>query len=264
MKKAILVVSFGTTYQDTRKKNIDSLVRKISEIAEDYVLYEAYTSQTVRRKLEEEGIYKDSMEQALARMKADGMEAVIVQPTHVIKGSEYNKIADAVREAEKSFSRIKLGKVLLDGQSDYETVADVLAQANHNFSEDTAVLWMGHGSQHQAGEAYCMMQEVFREKGYDTFFMGTVEGVPTFEEAVDRLHREEEKRGVRFEKITLKPFMLVAGDHANRDMAGEEDSWQTALESEGYQVSALCKGLGEYEGIRALYRKHLEELLQEQ
>jgi sirohydrochlorin cobaltochelatase len=217
----------------------------------------------VRRKLTQKGIHKDSVEEALARLKVEGITEVVLQPTHVIAGIEYDKIAEAVRKAERDFECIKLGKVLLSERNDYETVAEALANANKDITKDTALLWMGHGSPHQSGEAYTKMQHIFMEKGYHNYFMGTIEGTPSFEEALERLCNMEKQREKRYEMIALRPFMLVAGDHANHDMAGENDSWKTRLEKKGYKINALCTGLGEYEEIQALYMKHLEQLLEQ-
>lgn len=263
MKKAILFVSFGTTFHNTRRKNIDAIAEVIDGIYSDYTLYQAFTSSIVRKKLAEKGVHVASLEEAFEQMKADGIEVVAIQPSHVISGIEYDKIADAVSRFENDFVKVGLGKVLLSAKADYEKVVDALVSVCGTLEKDTAVLWMGHGSAHQSGEAYSIMQNTFATKGYDNHFMGTVEGLPCFEDAVKLIHAREKARGKQYAKIILRPFMLVAGDHANNDMAGEEDSWKTALEKQGYAVEAFCVGLGEYAGIKELYLEHLGELIKE-
>lgn len=261
MKRAILLVSFGTTFDDTREKNIDALAEKIRGTYSEYALYQAVTSNTVKKKLSERGVLVNSLTEAFARMKSDGIDIVAVQPTHVITGMEYDKLVDAVHKAGQDFNGITLGKVLLSCDGDYGFAADVLADANSDAGTDTAVLWMGHGSPHRSGSAYGKMQETFWNKGFTSHFMGTVEGKPSFGDAVKRIHDAEEARGQKYKKIRLLPFMLVAGDHASHDMAGKEGSWKAALEKEGYETEPVLKGLGEYEGILELYLRHLGEIV---
>lgn len=261
MKQAVLLVSFGTTFDDTREKNIDVLAEKIRGTYSEYALYQAVTSNTVLKKLKERGILVNSLTEAFGHMKSDDIDIVAVQPTHVITGMEYEKLVDAVHKAGQDFTEIRLGKVLLAGDEDYAFVAKVVANANNDTGADTAVLWMGHGSPHQSGSAYEKMQRTFFDNGFTNHFMGTVEGLPSFEDAVKRLHEAETAQGRKYKRIRLLPFMLVAGDHANHDMAGENGSWKSVLEEKGYEVDPVFKGLGEYEGILELYLRHLGEII---
>jgi sirohydrochlorin cobaltochelatase len=261
--KAILLVSFGTTFPDTRKRNIGAIAESVSRLCPEYALYQAYTSSVVRKAVEiNEGIHIDCLAESFAKMQKDGIKTVYVLPTHIIAGIEYDMVKGEIAGAKQHFDSIYLGRELLADDKDYEKVIEVLVKEYVLHGKNEAVILMGHGSAHAAGEAYRKMQEKLMQKGHTHFFMGTVEGVPTFEEALTLMHKTEQKRGLRYEKITLVPFMLVAGDHANNDMAGDEDSWKTSLKQQGYKVEAICKGLGEYVGIRDIYMEHLKLLLQ--
>jgi sirohydrochlorin cobaltochelatase len=261
--KAVLLVSFGTTFPDTRKRNIGAIAEEVGRLCPEYALYQAYTSSVVRKAVEiNEGIHIDSLAESFAKMQKDGIKTVYVLPTHIIAGIEYDMVKDEIADAKQHFDSIYLGRELLAADEDYEKVIEVLVNEYDLQDKNEAVILMGHGSAHAAGDAYRKMQEKLIQKGYSRIFMGTVEGVPTFDEALALMKETEQKRVSRYKKITLVPFMLVAGDHANNDMAGDEDSWKTALEQQGYKVEAVCKGLGEYAGIREIYMEHLKLLLQ--
>lgn len=255
IKRAVLAVSFGTSYDETRKKTIDKIEESIRRAYPDVPLYRAWTSGMIRRKVEKrDGIHIFCVREALEQMRKDGIREVLIQPTHVINGLENELMkADAQSFAGK-FDKISIGTPLLTSAEDNERVIRVIA-AELQPAQDEALVLMGHGTEHYANAIYAALDYQFKEMGYPNIFIGTVEAYPS----LDTLIRQVQRSGLK--KILLAPFMIVAGDHAENDLAGEEDSWKTAFEEEGYEVRCVLRGLGEYEGIRRLFLEHLAAVM---
>lgn len=251
-KKAILVVSFGTSHEDSRKKTIEAIEQKIAEEFKEYKIYRAFTSKMIIKKLAKSGLYIMTVEEALEQMKTDGIEELIVQPTHVINGIENDQMMEDIKTAAKNFQSVAIGRPLLNDTEDYKKLAKAVVEDNP-VSEDEILMLMGHGTSHYSNSAYPALEYVFKEMGYSNILVGTVEGYPSFEEAVKQLGKTNKK------KVTLLPLMIVAGDHANNDMAGEEDSWRSRLEQKGYQVACRIKGLGELESVQEQFIEHIKE-----
>lgn len=253
MKKGILVVSFGTSHLDTMKKTIDVIEKEIAEKFDGYRVYRAFTSGMIIRKLKRtENMDIDTVSEALKRMAADGMEDVIVQPTHIINGIENDRMMEDLMENMSLFKRIRVGKPLLSSVEDYKkSIHAVMAETELRDGE--MLVLMGHGTDHHANSAYPTLEYTFHALGYNQVLVGTVESFPELKNVMAKLKIAEKK------KVALMPFMLVAGDHAKNDMAGDEDSWKSGLEEEGYEVRAILKGLGEFEGIRKIFLEHIEE-----
>ena len=253
MKKGILMVSFGTSHLDTLEKTIAVLEREAGEKFPDCRVYRAFTSRMIIRKLRREGLMEvDTVPEALKRMAADGMEDVIVQPTHIINGIENDRMMEDLMENMGAFKRIRVGKPLLSSVDDYKKSIHAVMESTR--LDDTEVLvLMGHGTDHHANSAYPTLEYTFHALGYNQVLVGTVESFPDLRNVMAKLEISGKK------KVALMPFMLVAGDHAKNDMAGDEDSWKTELEEEGYQVRVILKGLGEFEGIRRIFMEHIEE-----
>lgn len=252
-KKAILVVSFGTSHLDTMKKTIEAMESRIQDTFPEYRVYRAFTSQMILNKLRKtEHLSFHNVSQAMEQMAADGVEKVVVQPTHIINGMEYEKMKEAVSACEDRFAKVTIGKPLLSSVQDYKmSIHAVMEQVETG--DDEALVLMGHGTEHHANSAYPTLEYTFHSMGYHQVIVGTVEGFPDLTHVMAKL----EIGG--FRKVTLLPFMIVAGDHAKHDMAGEEDSWKSVLEEEGYQVKTIIKGLGEMEGIHQIFIGHLKE-----
>lgn len=250
-RKAILVVSFGTSHEDSRKKTIEAIEQKIAEEFKEYKIYRAFTSKMIIKKLEKSGLHIMTVEEALEQMKADGIKELIVQPTHVINGIENDEMMEAIKAAAKNFQSVAIGSPLLNDTRDYKKLAKAVVEDNP-VSEDEILMLMGHGTSHYSNSAYPALEYVFKEMGYSNILVGTVEGYPSFEEAVKQLEKTNKK------KVTLLPLMIVAGDHANNDMAGEEDSWRSRLEQDGYQVACRMKGLGELESVQEQFIEHIK------
>lgn len=253
MKKGILVVSFGTSHLDAMKKTIDVIEKEIAERFDDSRVYRAFTSGMIIRKLKRtENMAIDTVSEALKRMAADGMEDVIVQPTHIINGIENDRMMEELMENMSLFRRIRVGKPLLSSVEDYKkSIHAVMAETELRDGE--MLVLMGHGTDHHANSAYPTLEYTFHALGYSQVLVGTVESFPELKNVMAKLKIAEKK------KVALMPFMLVAGDHAKNDMAGEEDSWKSELEEEEYDVRVILKGLGEFEGIRKIFLEHIEE-----
>lgn len=253
MEKGILVVSFGTSHLDTMKKTISVIEQEISERFQEYRVYRAFTSGMIIRKLKRtENLAVDTVQEALNRMKEDGIEDVIVQPTHIINGVEYDRMMKELMENMFLFRRIRVGKPLLSSVDDYKKSIHAM-MAETQLEDDEVLVLMGHGTDHHANSAYPTLEYTFHALGYNQVLVGTVESFPELKNVMAKLEISGKK------KVVLMPFMLVAGDHAKNDMAGEEDSWKSELEDAGYEVRVIMKGLGEFEGIRKIFTEHLEE-----
>ena len=249
MKKAILSVSFGTTYEDTREKTIDRVEEKLKAGFPEWKLLSAYTSGMIRQVLEKRGRKVLSPQEALETLQKAGTEEILVQPTHLICGEEFERLEAAVGEYRGCFSSLKLGLPLLAGEEDIQEAARKIA-ARFPQEEGTALVLMGHGTSHPVDKIYSRVQEVFREQGREDIFVGCVEGglgMPSLSPK-------------QWKKVMLTPLMLVAGDHAKNDMAGEEpDSWQSLFREQGFQVETVLKGLGEYPEIQEMYLRHARQ-----
>lgn len=253
MKKGILVVSFGTSHLDTMEKTIEVIEKEIKERFTDCNVYRAFTSGMIIRKLKRtEGISVDTVPEALSRMASDGIEEVIIQPTHIINGIENDRMMEDLMEHMSLFKRIRVGKPLLSSVEDYKKAIHAV-MAETELDDGEMLVLMGHGTDHHANSAYPTLEYTFHALGYSQVLVGTVESFPELKNVMAKLKIAEKK------KVALMPFMLVAGDHAKNDMAGEEDSWKSQLEEEGYEVRVIMKGLGEFRGIRQIFVEHIEE-----
>lgn len=252
MKKALLVVSFGTSHPDTMEKNIAKIEMDVSCALPERTMFRAFTSGIIQRKLERrDGVHIDNVPQALERIAGAGYTDVLLQPTHILNGDEFDKLMMQAEAYRSQFERLSIGKPLLTTTADFTAVAHALLEALPPLGADEAVVFMGHGTSHFANSAYALLEYVLHDYGWKRAFLGTVEGYPTLEEVLRRLKEHPEVSRVR-----LQPFMVVAGDHAKNDMAGNEDSWYTCLTDAGYAVECVLKGLGEYSGMRALFAAH--------
>ena len=256
MKQAILAVSFGTTYPDTLEKTIAATEAALAEAYPGWPVYRAFTSGMILKKLRQrDGVEIDNVAQAMARLEREGYTQVAVQSTHVMHGEEYEKML-AQLEPYKLTMEIAVGAPLLHAQSDYEAVADALLSWLPLPGDGEALVLMGHGTAHFANSAYAQMEHVLQSR-CPRIYIATVEGYPTLDSVAEQLQRQPEIR-----RLTLAPFMLVAGDHARNDMAGGEDSWKETLEAKGYEVTCILKGLGECPAIQKLFVAHCGEAME--
>lgn len=258
-KKALLVVSFGTSHAETREKTIGAIEESIAMAYPEYEVRRAFTSGMILKVLEKrDGIVIDNVAEAMNRLVSDGFHEVLVQPTHVISGEEYDNMVTDVRMFADKFEKITIGAPLLYHTEDYRRVIQAVMEQFPDFSEREALVLMGHGTEHPINPAYAALDYQFKDMGYDNVFVGTVEAYPD----VDTVLKQVE--AYQPDKIVLLPLMVVAGDHAVNDMAGEEaDSWKTIFENAGYEVNCILKGLGEFQSIREIYLEHISKAMQE-
>lgn len=255
-KKAILIVSFGSSYPETVKKTIGKIEEEIQEMYPDYEVCRAWTSGMIRKKVEKrDGIHIPSVSEAMEQMHKRDIEEVYVQPTHVINGIE-NDIMVKVVEAHRIFyKKVVIGTPLLTTQEDSERLVDLMIK-EWKPKDDEMLVFMGHGTEHYANFIYPALNYQFQMKGYKNIAVGTVEGFPTVEDVLCMA------KNIHPTKVILTPFMIVAGDHANNDLAGEdEDSWKSIFEKAGYQVECILKGLGEYPEVRKMFQEHMAQIL---
>ena len=243
MKKAILVTSFGTSHKDTRKKCLDSIQREVEEKYGSENVERAYTSGIIRQIIEKkEGVHIFDQEEGLKVLKDKGFEVIITMSLHILDGIEYSKLDDKFG---------KISKPLLADDEDFKKIVE-----NKEFNDlegDDAIVFMGHGTESAADCTYQKLQNEYLKAGKNNIFIATVEGKVTIEDIIEKMKEKD------FKRILLKPLMIVAGDHAKNDMSSDdEDSWKTILKNEGYEVTSVLKGMGEYEFIRKMFMDKLE------
>ncbi|MDO5548697.1 MAG: sirohydrochlorin cobaltochelatase [Eubacteriales bacterium] len=254
MSRALLMISFGTRVPEARE-SIEQVERALQHAAPGLHVCRAFTSPTIRRILAKRGEMVPSLSEALASLEKQGVTEIIIQPTHMLYGFEYDKIKETVQQFENRIPDIRLGKPLLAGSADLRRLADVLME-QYPAREDEALLLMGHGTEHFANAVYPALQTAFCFAGRTDILVGTVEGWPS----IDDIKTQLKKRG--YHKAHLVPLMLVAGDHAKNDMAGAHpDSWKSQLEADGVSVRCTIRGLGVLPEIQRMYADHLSELL---
>lgn len=250
-KAAILMVHFGTTFGDTRAATIDAVNAKAQESFPDVKVVEAYTSRIIINRLKKRGIDKPTPREALLRLAADGYTHVVVQGTNVIDGIEAEVLRQEAKLMAPFFKEIRVGRPLLYSVADCERVVSVLLQryaAGH--VKGNALVFIGHGTSTPANAVYSQIDYMFTAAGAPYVHVATVEGYPTYETVLARLRQEKAR------KVTLVPFMFVAGDHARNDIDGE---WRGELEKEGFTVNTVIEGLGQIPGIQDIYIEHIKE-----
>ncbi len=272
-EKELLVVSFGTSFNDSRVADIKSIEDALQAANPDWSVRRAFTAQIIINHIQaRDGEKIDNMEQALERAVANGVKQLVVQPTHLMHGAEYDEMCDAIDKVRDKFESVEiaepmLGEVGSDAtiiNADKEAVAKavVAAALSESGYESTAAakeagvayVLMGHGTAHVAKVTYSQMATQMDKLGYENVFIGTVEGEPedTSCEAVIAAVKE-----AGYTTVVLRPLMVVAGDHANNDMAGaDEDSWKTMFEAAGFTVNCQISGLGRIADVQALYVAH--------
>lgn len=258
-RKGILVVSFGTSYLEAGKLCIESTENKIKKNFPHYEARRAFTSDMIIKKLKErDNIHIDTVHLALDKMKKDGFTEVIVQPLHIMPGEEYDGVIDIVKKytENKSFTKLVLGRPILYRTEDYAIAIEALKSQLPKMNNDEAVILMGHGSAHPGNSSYSQLQYMLNENEMKNVYVGTVEGYPTLDNIIPKL------KSACINKVTLMPFMLAAGDHANNDMAGnDKNSWKSILQSNGFKVETYIHGLGENEKFQDIYVQHVKDCI---
>lgn len=254
-EKELLVLSFGTSYNDSRRLTIGAIENDLEKAFPDYAVRRGFTANIIIDHVQRrDGILIDDVDAALNRAVNNGVKTLVVQPTHLMHGLEYDELVEAVSEYADAFEQVVFGEPLLSSDEDFSRVEKAITEWTAEYDDgETAICFMGHGTEAASNAVYQKMQDLLTADGYTNYFVGTVEAEPSLEDVLAAVQAGNYKR------VVLEPLMVVAGDHANNDMASdEEDSWKTAFEAAGYEVECLLRGLGENESIREIYMEHAQ------
>ncbi len=276
----ILVVSFGTSFNDSRAEDIGGIEKAIQAAYPDWSVRRAFTAQIIINHVQaRDGEFIDNMDQALERAANNGVKNLIVQPTHLMHGAEFDEMKEAIEKYAINFDSVQLSEPLLgevgsdatvineDKKKVAQAVIDAMVEASPYDTRDAAVedstafVLIGHGTSHTAKVTYSQMQTQMQELGYENVFVGTVEGEPE-ETACEEIVKAVSEAG--YKKVIMRPLMVVAGDHANNDMAGDdEDSWKSIFEASGLfdQIDTQIAGLGRIDEVQKTYVEHISDIL---
>lgn len=248
--RGLLCASFGTSYAQTRMKTIDAVEHRLTEAFPERAFYSAWTSNRIIEKVRNErGEQHDTLEGALARISADGITDLLVATMCLMPGNEWNKISAAVRSwtSEAPGRTARVAMPLLATERGRHSVAQAICDEFAQLGVDEALVLMGHGSRHESNEVYRAMRAELAAMERPLFYVATVEGEPSFNEVLAEIRERNIKR------TFLAPLMIVAGEHATRDLAGSgQTSWKSILAADGIHAEAVLKGLGEYNGVQKL------------
>lgn len=251
----LLVVSFGTSYNDNRRLTIGAVEEAMEKAFPDYSVRRGFTSQIIIDHVKDrDGAVIDNVTEALDRAVDNGVKNLVIQPTHLMNGLEYTDLVNEVATYADSFEKVEIGEPLLTSDEDFQTVIAAITDATEKYNDgETAICFMGHGTEAESNGVYAKMQEMLTAAGYENYFVGTVEAEPSLEDVLAAV-----KEG-KYKKVVLRPLMVVAGDHANNDMAGDEEgTWKKTFEDAGFEVECVVEGLGELPAIQTLYVQHAQ------
>ena len=254
----LLVLSFGTSFNDSRRLTIGAIEQSLEDAFPNYSVRRGFTANIIIDHVERrDGIHIDDINEALDRAVKNGVKNLVVQPTHLMNGIEYDELSGKVASYSDAFDKVVIGEPLLTSDDDFKRVENAIVDWTKEYDDGkTAICFMGHGTEHASNSVYAKMQDLLTADGHTNYFVGTVEATPSVEDVLEKV-----KAG-GYEKVVLEPLMVVAGDHANNDMAGDdEDSWKSVFEAEGFEVQCILRGLGENEEIRKIYVEHAQKAI---
>ena len=257
-EKELLVVSFGTSFNDSRRMTIGGIERALQKAFPDWSVRRAFTSQIIIDHVKNrDGEVIDNVAEALDRAVENGVKTLVVQPTHLMHGYEYTDLVEELAKYADAFESITVGEPLVNSEEDFALTAAVLADVTADYDDGkTAIVYMGHGTEAASNEIYAKMQQIMTSAGYENYFIGTVEAEPSVDDVLALV-----KAG-SYERVVLRPMMIVAGDHANNDMAGDEDdSWKSVFETAGYDVECVLQGLGQSRVIQQMFVQHTADAI---
>ncbi len=252
-EQELLVVSFGTSYNDSRRNTIGAIEQAMEDAFQDWSVRRAFTSQIIiDRVAKRDAVTIDNVGQALERAVENQVKTLVVQPTHLMNGLEYDELMDELAKYADSFEKVLVGEPLLTSDEDFQNLMGAITEDTAEYDDgETAIVFMGHGTEADSNAVYTKMQETLADAGLNNYFIGTVEAAPSLDDVLAAVGEGQYKR------VVLQPLMIVAGDHANNDMAGdEEDSWRSAFTKAGYQVECRLRGLGEMDAVRQMLVDH--------
>ena len=245
----LLVVSFGTSFNDSRRLTVGAIEAALEAAFPAWSVRRGFTSQIIiDHVFSRDGEVIDNVTQALDRAVDNGVKTLVVQPTHLMNGFEYTDLVDELATYADAFEAIAVGEPLLTTDEDFAAVADAIVEATAAYDDgETAICFMGHGTEADSNGVYAKMQTVLTDKGCANYFVGTVEATPSVEDVLALV------QAGNYKKVVLRPLMIVAGDHANNDMAGDDkDSWKSIFEAAGFEVTCVVEGLGQLEAVQNL------------
>ncbi len=263
-EKEILVVSFGTSFNDNRVATIGGIEKAIAEANPDWSVRRAFTAQIVIDHIKDrDGEEIDDVDQALKRARDNGVKELVVAPTHLMSGNEYEELDKTLGKYTEDFEKIAVSKPLLDSDADKEAVAKELIELTKEYDDgETAIVFMGHGTDHPANSVYTEMQDVLRANGGDNYFVGVVHdgAKPDVNDVLAEVQKND-----GYKKVVLRDMMVVAGDHANNDMSDPEDpeSWYSIFTAAGYDTQTILEGLGQVPAIQQIYVDHVAAAIDE-
>ena len=256
-KNGILVVSFGTSYADTRRRTLTAIETRVQACYPNLPVYSAWTSKMIIKKIEKNTGEKIlTVTEALTLMAQDGITDVSIQPTHDINGIENDCMKEDANQLRHLFHSMQFGTPLVSCTEDMRILIQTIADTYQEVRKEDALILMGHGSEHHSNTVYAALDYMCKEMGYPNIHVGTVEAYPTLANVLEFLKERPVKT------LHLAPFMIVAGDHAMNDMAGEEEnSWRSICERNGYRTICHLQGLGEIPAVQELFIRHLKKIL---
>lgn len=257
----LLVLSFGTSYNDSRRLTIGAIEGDLEKAFPDFSVRRGFTANIIIDHVQRrDNILIDDVDAALERAVNNGVKNLVVQPTHLMHGLEYDELVKEVGNYSDAFDQVVFGEPLLNSDDDFARVEKAITEWTASYDDgETAICFMGHGTEADSNEVYQKMQDLLTKDGYTNYFVGTVEAQPSLDDVLAKVQAGDYKR------VVLEPLMVVAGDHANNDMSGDEDgSWKKTFEDAGYEVECLLRGLGENEDIRAIYVDHAKAAIDSQ
>ncbi|MDE6781585.1 MAG: sirohydrochlorin cobaltochelatase [Ruminococcus sp.] len=254
----LLVISFGTSFNDSRRLTIGAIEESLEKAFPDYSVRRGFTANIVIDHVQRrDGVLIDDVKDSLDRAVANEVKNLVIQPTHLMNGFEYNDVVDEVAQYSDAFEKVVFGEPLLTSDEDFARVEKAIVDWTSGYDDSrTAICFMGHGTEADSNGVYQKMQDLLVADGYENYFIGTVEAEPSLDTILQNVKSGE------YERVVLQPLMVVSGDHANNDMAGDDaDSWKSVFEAEGYEVECLLRGLGENEDIRQIYVDHAQSAI---
>ena len=259
-ERELLVVSFGTSFNDNRRLTIGAIEQTLQAAYPDWSVRRAFTSNIIIDHIKNrDGELIDDVTGALERAVNNGVKVLFVQPTHLMDGYEYNDLKKELASYADAFEQILLGVPLLQQENDFDELCRILEEANAQYDDgQTAIVLMGHGTEADSNWVYAHMQETLAKRGAEHYFVGTVEAEPSLEDVLEKVQAGSYRR------VVLRPMMIVAGDHANNDMAGDDpDSWKSAFKEAGYEVECVLEGLGQLPAVQQMIAAHVAEKMTE-
>ncbi|MBE6997094.1 MAG: hypothetical protein E7427_02875, partial [Ruminococcaceae bacterium] len=258
----VLVLSFGTSFNNSRWRTIGAIESAMEKAFPGYDVRRAFTANIVIDHIyKRDDVKIDDLTEALDRAVANGVKNLLVQPTHLMNGFEYTDIKDELEKYKDKFETVVLGDPILTADEDYDVVIEAITKATAQYLQypdaKTAVCFMGHGTEADSNHVYADLQAKLKEKGFNDYFIGTVEAEPSLQEVVDAV------KAAGYTRVYLEPLMIVAGDHANNDMADPDDpeSWYSLFKAAGIEPTVVLKGLGEFTEIQDLLVAHAKAVL---